>query len=75
MSRFKTAPKRCGKCRHIGDYTSGPYARNPHYCCELRWRLYEEDYRVNPETLDAKCPLKNAAFVRAIQDAQKEDWQ
>lgn len=51
-------PTKCSKCEYIGDYTKGPFARNPHYCCELIWQLLYEDYRVNPETLDEKCPLK-----------------
>ena len=63
-------PEKCGECRHLGDYTSGLYARNPHHCCELRWRLYEEDYRVNPKTLDAKCPLKNEELARGIDAAR-----
>lgn len=51
-------PTKCSKCKHIGNYTKGPFARNPHYCCELIWQLLYEDYKVNPETLDEKCPLK-----------------
>ena len=44
------APNKCRECKHIGSYTVGPYARNPHYCCELIWRLFELDYKVDPDT-------------------------
>ena len=50
-------PKTCGECRFFGCYDDGPYARNPHYCCELIWTLREEDYQVDPDTLDEECPL------------------
>jgi len=50
-------PSTCGECKFIGAYTNGPFARNPHYCCELIWDLQEEDYRVNPDELDDNCPL------------------
>ena len=63
MKRFNV-PLCCGKCKHIGRYTEGPYVRSPHYCCELMWQLYDEDYRVNPEKLDSKCPLKSLAVVK-----------
>jgi hypothetical protein len=51
-------PKTCGECRHIGHYESGPWARNPHCCCELIWRLTEEDYKVDKNSIDKNCPLK-----------------
>ena len=56
-------PKKCKECNCVGDYTSGLYARNPHYCCELMWDLYKEDYRVNLDEIDEKCPLKNGISV------------
>lgn len=56
-------PKSCGKCRFCGAYTEGVWSRNPHYCCELRWDLYEEDYRVNPNTIDENCPLKDGIKI------------
>ena len=52
-------PKTCKKCEHVGDYTTGEYRRNPHYCCELIWDLFKEDYKVDPNTIDEKCPLNN----------------
>ena len=51
-------PNTCGECRFIGHYENGPYARNPHCCCELLWVLKEEDYKVNKNSLDENCPLK-----------------
>ena len=56
-------PKSCKECGFLGEYTSGPYARDPHYCCELMWSLYEEDYRVNPDEVDEDCPLKDGIVV------------
>lgn len=61
-------PNKCGECNHVGDYTVGPYRRNPHHCCELIWRLFETDYRVNPDTLDTYCPLKHEGFIKAIEE-------
>ena len=55
-------PNTCGECKFIGRYESGVYARNPHCCCELMWRLKEEDYRVNKNSLDTNCPLKALAL-------------
>lgn len=51
-------PNTCGECKFIGRYKSGPFARNPHCCCELIWSLKEEDYKVNENSLDENCPLK-----------------
>lgn len=34
-SKETKTPTKCSECRHIGNYTTGPFARNPHYCCEL----------------------------------------
>lgn len=51
-------PKTCGECSFIGRYENGPYARNPHCCCELMWDLKEEDYKVDKDSLDENCPLK-----------------
>lgn len=61
-------PDKCRECKHVGAYTSGPYARNPHHCCELIWRLFETEYKVNPDTLDSCCPLKHDGFVKAIEE-------
>lgn len=57
LKDFKV-PETCGKCNFIGCYEIGPFSRDPHCCCELVWRLKEEDYRVNKHTLDENCPLK-----------------
>lgn len=57
--RKKDIMTSCKECEHIGNYTDGVYSRNPHYCCELIWELFEEDYKVDPDTIDEKCPLKN----------------
>lgn len=67
-----TVPETCGKCRHIGRYKDGPYARNPHCCCELIWRLYEEDYRVKENTLDPNCPLKRMKIREDFDESFKE---
>ena len=63
-------PTKCGACKHIGNYTSGPYARAPHHCCELRWQLFEDDYRVDPDTLDENCPLKSQKLLEAIKECE-----
>lgn len=60
--------KSCKECKHIGDYTTGVYGRNPHYCCELIWNLFEEDYIVDPDTIDDKCPLKNLNMKALKED-------
>ena len=52
-------PSKCKECRFVGAYLGGVWARNPHYCCELIYDLYEEDYKVNPDIIDKKCPLVN----------------
>ena len=51
-------PKKCKECNFIRAYINGVWVRNPHYCCELIYDLYDEDYKVNPDTIDEKCPLK-----------------
>ena len=51
-------PNTCGECKFIGHYETGPWARNPHCCCELMWDLKEEDYKVDKNSLDEDCPLK-----------------
>ena len=58
-------PETCENCRHIGDYTCAPYKRDPHYCCELIWQLFEQDYRVDPKILDEKCPFRHEKFKEA----------
>lgn len=62
-------PKKCKLCEHVGAYKSGPFSKNPHYCCELIWELTHEDYKVDPETIDPKCPLKDSRII-----SFKEDW-
>ena len=50
-------PSKCKECSFVGAYLSGVWARNPHYCCELIYDLYKEDYKVDPDTIDEECPL------------------
>lgn len=64
-------PKSCGECRFCGDYTEGVWARNPHHCCELWWDLYEEDYKVNPNTVDEDCPLKDGIKIEGNEDGRE----
>lgn len=64
-------PTRCGECQFCGDYTTGTYSRNPHHCCEMIWTLVKEDYKVNTDTIDEKCPLKNTNLLQAIEDTAK----
>ena len=64
-------PTRCSECRHIGDYTTGLFKRNPHYCCELIWNLFKQDYRVNPKELDENCPYLNMDFRNSISAIKK----
>ena len=64
--------KCCNECPHIGHYETGPYARNPHCCCELVWELFHADYRVDKNTLDKNCPLKNEKLREAIDEIGKE---
>ena len=73
MTKEDLKPKCCEECRYIGDYTSGLYYRNPHYCCELVWALFELDYRVKDchENIDSRCPLKNEKLVEAIIELNK----
>lgn len=51
-------PKKCGDCNFIRPFETGAFSRNPHCCCELMWFLKEEDYRVDKNTLDENCPLR-----------------
>lgn len=60
-------PMKCKECTYVGEYTSGPFSRNPHYCCELIWQLVHEDYKVDPETIDERCPLKNVELLKSIE--------
>ena len=50
-------PNKCKDCSFIRHYNSGAFARNPHACCEFRWLLLKEDYKVNPEKKDENCLL------------------
>lgn len=59
-----TKPRICDKCVFIGHYEEGPFARNPHCCCELQWLLHEEDHKVNPNSMDEECPLKEVVGMR-----------
>ena len=60
-------PMKCKECAHVGDYSGFPFTRNPHYCCELIWQLLHEDYRVDPDTIDENCPLKNVDLLKGIE--------
>ena len=60
---FYVVPSRCKECKFCRSYTSGPWVRNPHHCCELMYDLYDEDYKVNPDTIDKNCPLKTLVIV------------
>lgn len=51
-------PNTCGECKFIGRYETGIWSRNPHCCCELIWRLKNEDYKVDKNSIDQNCPLK-----------------
>lgn len=57
LENFKV-PSTCGECKFIRAYKTGPYARNPHCCCELMWYLIEDDYKVKEDSLDTNCPLR-----------------
>lgn len=52
-------PKTCGECKFIGYYEEGIWSRNPHCCCELMFDLYDEDYKVDKDSMDENCPLKD----------------
>ena len=58
-----TVPDKCDDCKWIGRYEKGLYARHPHCCCELIYKLQDEDYKVNKNTIDKNCPLKAMAKV------------
>lgn len=64
-------PTKCSECKHIGNYTTGPFARNPHYCCELIWQLFKQDYRVNPKELDEHCPYLDLDFAIKVSEIKK----
>lgn len=51
-------PNTCGECKFCYHYDSGPYARNPHCCCELAWMLKDEDWKVDKDSVDEDCPLR-----------------
>lgn len=68
-------PKNCAECDHAGNYTEGPYSRNPHYCCELIWQLFKEDYRVDEDKIDPKCPLKDKRISSYIDDGLWEEGE
>ena len=58
-----TVPDKCDDCKWIGKYETGPYIRDPHCCCELIYKLQDEDYRVNKNTVDENCPLRTMGKV------------
>lgn len=60
------SPASCKECNCSESYTSGPYYRNPHYCCELIWRLFDCDYKVDPDKVDENCPYRDREFVSYI---------
>ena len=60
---FYTLPSKCKECRFCRRYISGPWARNPHHCCELMHDLYDTDYKVDPDAVDKNCPLKTLIIV------------
>ena len=57
-------PDICRECEHICGYTTGCFSRNPHYCCELIWELFRQDYKVDPDALDKNCPYRNSDFIK-----------
>lgn len=67
--------KLCKECKYIGDYTTRSYVRNPHYCCELIWQLYGEDYKVDPEKLEDRCPLLNIDLNVLRDDFINKIWR
>lgn len=66
-------PNSCKECRHVGAYTTGPFARNPHYCCELIWELHDEDYKVDPDKIDPECPLNNKHLQAYFEELNEEN--
>ena len=58
-------PNKCGDCWHVKHYRSGFFAKLPHSCCELFWNQFEEDVRVDPETLYPDCLLRNPKYVES----------
>lgn len=65
-------PKNCGNCDFIRNYEDGAFSRNPHCCCELIWFLEEEDYRVNPNSLDKNCPLREVPQKQSLNGTLSE---
>ena len=64
MAVFKT-PSKCNECGFIRHYTDGIWSENPHHCCDLMWTLYEENYNVDPDSMDDYCPL-NDIIIAAV---------
>lgn len=64
-------PMKCKECTRIGDYTEPPFGKDPHHCCELIWMLCHGDYRVDPDTIDTKCPLRNENILKGIEEVCK----
>ena len=60
------APTSCKECNCSQAYTSGPYVRNPHYCCELIWKLFNCDYKVDPDEVDENCPYRDSGFMAYV---------
>ena len=65
-------PTKCKDCRFCGDYTGYPYRRNPHYCCEMIWTFVHEDYQVDPDTIDDKCPLMDVNLIKSAQSVAEK---
>ena len=59
MFKYFKMPNNCGECKLLGCYEEGVWSRNPHFCCELRYWLYDEDYKVDKDSIDDECPLKD----------------
>lgn len=64
-------PKSCKDCHMSNHYHEGHFGENSHYCCELIWSLFEEDYEVDPDTRDENCPLNNQKFFEAVKEVEK----
>ena len=75
VSRKSRTVSSCKKCPFIGDYTKGEYSKIPHYCCELRWKLFEEEYRVRPDSIDKNCLLRedNLPLSKLLKISIKEE--
>ena len=55
-------PRKCKDCRYAIKYNNGDYS------CDIRWTLYDEDYKVNPEERDENCPLEKMKEERLDEE-------